>query len=436
MQLCSQRQQSDDGTSRSSATRRSPLRSSNPLTDDRPLRGSPLRIPHGDDAPSHGVDNLLTEERPNRDTTTRAARIDSELQEAEQERDLLLKEQRLASIQREVQALRRRDATDPPVGNLLIPDNEEEEEEDGSLSRTSRTTRSSKRHAEEALDATIIKRNIRPERLSTYAGKSVRDHLNFVRSAETAFRLTPENFPTDEAKILYAMQYLVGEPRDAWYRHQEVVPIETLQWEYFTDYLLNLVEDPVNRQLHSAQSYSEAIQRPGQSVQAFAAYLSTLEAQLPPYKEEQLVMHFFTKLRPEVRKALSNYQNLPDKRDSLVALAARLESNLREPGGATSRRGQTDTRPVRGAAPVNRKVVEHTTLTRTENVPARSNTFTSKMKARSDVTCYRCQGKGHYSNECTRPPSNPNHIRVSAAGQSKKESASSKPQRRRNNGQK
>ncbi len=74
----------------------------------------------------------------------------------------------------------------------------------------------------------MIKRSIRPECLNVYAGKSVREHLNFVRSAETAFRLTPENFLNDEAKILYVMQFLVGEPQDAWYRHQETVPLETI----------------------------------------------------------------------------------------------------------------------------------------------------------------------------------------------------------------
>ena len=104
------------------------------------------------------------------------------------------------------------------------------------------------------------------------------------------------------------------------------------------NYLLNLVEDPVNRQLHNAQAYTEAVQKSGQSVHAFAAYLSTLEAQLPPYNEEHLVMHLFTKLRPEIRKALSNYQDLPNKRDSLVALAARLENNLRGPGAAVARK--------------------------------------------------------------------------------------------------
>jgi len=66
-------------------------------------------------------------------------------------------------------------------------------------------------------------------------------------------------------------------------------------------------------------------------VHAFAAYLSTLKVQLTSYSEKQLVMHFFTKLRSEIRKVLLNYQDLLDKQDSLIALIAQLKSNLCTP---------------------------------------------------------------------------------------------------------
>jgi len=69
----------------------------------------------------------------------------------------------------------------------------------------------------------------------------------------------------------------------------------------------------MNCQLHNAQMYTEAVQKSSQSVHAFAAYLSTLKAQLLSYNEKQLVMHFFTKLQSEIRKTLLNYQDLSDK---------------------------------------------------------------------------------------------------------------------------
>jgi len=44
-----------------------------------------------------------------------------------------------------------------------------------------------------------------------------------MRSAETTFRLTPNSFRTDDNKILFTMQYLEGEPKDAWYNYEEMV---------------------------------------------------------------------------------------------------------------------------------------------------------------------------------------------------------------------
>ncbi len=56
-------------------------------------------------------------------------------------------------------------------------------------------------------------------------------------------------------------------------------------------------QDLVNRQLHNAQLYSNTRLNPDQSVQSFDAYLSGIEAQIPPFSEEHRRIKFFTKLR-------------------------------------------------------------------------------------------------------------------------------------------
>ena len=76
-------------------------------------------------------------------------------------------------------------------------------------------------------------------------------------------------------------------------------------------FLLNIIQDPVNRHLHNAQSYMDVKQNSMQSIHSFNIYLAELEAQLAPYTEAQLVTHFFTKLQLELCKALTNYQDLP-----------------------------------------------------------------------------------------------------------------------------
>ena len=63
----------------------------------------------------------------------------------------------------------------------------------------------------------------------------------------------------------------------------------------------------MNRELSAAQKYSDARQDPDQSVHSFNTYLATLEAQMPAYAEAHKATHFFTKLRPELRAALTNY---------------------------------------------------------------------------------------------------------------------------------
>ena len=94
----------------------------------------------------------------------------------------------------------------------------------------------------------------------------------------------------------------------------------------------------MNCQLHNAQTYIKAVQKLSQSVHAFAAYLSTLKAQLMSYNEKQLIMHFFTRLRSEIRKILLNYQDLLNKQDSLITLTAQLKSNLCAPDAMKSKK--------------------------------------------------------------------------------------------------
>jgi len=52
-------------------------------------------------------------------------------------------------------------------------------------------------------------------------------------------------------------------------------------------FLLDLIEDPVNRQLYNVLLYHDATQCPHQSVQSFDANLSSIEVLLPPYTEEK-----------------------------------------------------------------------------------------------------------------------------------------------------
>ena len=67
-----------------------------------------------------------------------------------------------------------------------------------------------------------------------------------MRDADVAFALTPWNFDNDEDKILWAMQSLKGDPKEQWHNERAWAPVVASSWEYFTNFLLDKVEDPVN----------------------------------------------------------------------------------------------------------------------------------------------------------------------------------------------
>ncbi|OAL02352.1 hypothetical protein IQ06DRAFT_176790, partial [Phaeosphaeriaceae sp. SRC1lsM3a] len=124
---------------------------------------------------------------------------------------------------------------------------------------------------------------LKPKSPPEYRGKNLKEHREFCRSCEVAFRLLPEEFTIDDDKVIWAMQYLGGDPRELWYAHYEH-SFEALgttpSWTYFKQYLLDLLADPINRSLDAATAHAQALQRKDQPVRSFATYLEVIEEQL------------------------------------------------------------------------------------------------------------------------------------------------------------
>jgi hypothetical protein len=126
------------------------------------------------------------------------------------------------------------------------------------------------------------------------------------------------------------MQSLAEESKKTWYRFEK----QNLDHEYtfkkYCEHLLDLVENFVNRHLHHAQLFSNAKQEEKQSMQAFDAFLSSLESQLTSYIEKQRIIHLFIKLKSKLRAALTNYQNLLIIKKKLLTLTNRLKNNMKK----------------------------------------------------------------------------------------------------------
>ena len=92
------------------------------------------------------------------------------------------------------------------------------------------------------------------------------------------------------------MQSLKGDPKEQWHNERTRALVIASSWEYFTNFLLDKVEDPVNRQLNINQEFTDAKQQPSQSVAAIDAYLTSLEAQLLPFTKSQRTSALMTRL--------------------------------------------------------------------------------------------------------------------------------------------
>ncbi len=174
------------------------------------------------------------------------------------------------------------------------------------------------------------KRSIKFDKISLYHDKSVKKHRDYVRNLTTTFRLILDDFSTKDFKIVYAMQSLAEESKKTWYRFEK----QNLDHEYtfkkYCEHLLDLIENLVNRHLHHAQLFSNAKQEKKQSMQAFDAFLNSLESQLTSYIEKQRITHLFIKLRSKLRAALTNYQNLLIIKKELLILTNRLKNNMKK----------------------------------------------------------------------------------------------------------
>ena len=325
--------------------------------------------------------------------------IDEQIAQATQERDRLLKKRQLDALQAEIGALKRHE-TEP---NQAHDDNDDDD--DTGTQSTSVVTGTKRAH--DGTDAPVAYKKRSPIKLREYWGKTTREHREWIRDAEVAFRWTPWHFQTDEEKIIYAMPELRGEPRDLWFSYEAEVPASEQTWQDFTGFLLNLIGDPVNRQIDVAQAYAEASQRSHQSVRTFAAYLSTLENQLPAYNEEHRRSHLFTKLRPELRIAITNVQSVPNTREGLINLAARLETNLRKEGVLpTKNKKEKDDPQEHGHNKDKKKTAKTASGTQrqkrfdTDTRPKRNESSYNNRDI-TNVTCYTCNKKGHYSSSCT-----------------------------------
>ena len=173
------------------------------------------------------------------------------------------------------------------------------------------------------------------------------------------------------------MQSLKGDPKEQWHNERARAPVIASSWEYFTNFLLDKVEDPVNRQLDINQEFTDAKQRPSQSVAAFDAYLTR-------------------------------------------RLHARSSQGQRQGGASTG--GHKGSNRSNNSKPSQEERTVQSKKDKKENrKPGSGSKFKSKSKDKEwlkNIECFSCHKKGHYATDCRAPKTdgNPNNVPVGSIG--------------------
>ena len=181
----------------------------------------------------------------------------------------------------------------------------------------------------------------------------------------------------------------------------------------------------MNRQLDINQEFTDAKQRPSQSVAAFDAYLTSLEAQLPPFTESQHTSALMTRLRPKLQEAIIRIGTLPVDRNALLLLAARLETITKQSHARSSqgqRSGGASTGGHRGGNRSNNSKPsqeKRTVQSKKDKKENRKSGPGSKLKSKSkdkewlkNIECFNCHKKGHYATDCRAPKTDGNSNKV------------------------
>ena len=218
------------------------------------------------------------------------------------------------------------------------------------------------------------------------------------------------------------MQYFADTSKKIWQCHKKNMNSFILIWEYFEVFLLNIIKNSVNCMLTAAKQFKETEQKLNQFIYSFNTYLSTLKAQLSFYSEEHKVQHLFTWLCQQICMTLMNYQELSDSQNALLSLTLWLKNNLLKlitvklkAISISHKVRQHSEMPKLKTSIANEMKMKHKWENKVKTTP-----HSSTDKDKSNITCYKCQKKEHYVNECSDRDFNLNKLSVSTVLTSKK----------------
>ena len=239
--------------------------------------------------------------------------------------------------------------------------------------------------------------------LKKYHDKIIREHRKWIHDVKISFQNISWYFKSDEKKILYCMIYLKNESKKLWFNHEETMSAAQQMWFNFIDFLLNLIENLMNRSIDVTQQYVNALQRLNQMIWTFATHLSILKHQLSLYNDEHKWTHLFIKLRSELRVIITNVQSISITWDALINLVARLKINLRKEHVLSLKWSQDE--DLHDQDKINKKThskwkKSHWLIRFDFSSKTSSHASSCYSKNLFNIMCYICNQKSHYFIDC------------------------------------
>ena len=259
--------------------------------------------------------------------------------------------------------------------------------------------------------------------IKEFMASSIQEARRFFNDLETTFMLRGPQFPTESSCVLFAASKLTERRQERWHDTHDKSDLGEHPWESFKEAVLDMVEPKATRMDTIDRTYVKAFQKKGQSVIEFAAYLESLERQMPwmwpdADRRRQLMMRLDSDTYHKVQKRTPR----PETREELVKVAAFMENLAKqkkeEPGHRYNSKSEpkadrkrpadtADSRPDRNSenpkkkkrSSFNRRSKRSSTR-RTESGPGKSAANSTPIGSRESLECYKCHEIGHWALDC------------------------------------
>lgn len=166
--------------------------------------------------------------------------------------------------------------------------------------------------------------------LRTYRGKSLREADNFFYDAELKWKEDQGyTWRSDDAKITHCVSAFEGLPKEMWRRKEKSGGTRGFTWNEFVQFMKDSIMDPVNRTTSAVEELDRCQQREDQTVQQFVSYLESRLDECQVYDDYLKRNYLLPKLRRALRAEVKRQAIIPKGYEALIALATRLDNNLR-----------------------------------------------------------------------------------------------------------